>query len=95
MVFFYFNEVNLAIKRVEQRVQLGGHNIPEDVIIRRYYRGIKNLVNVFVNLCHNWTVVDNSSKDHNIIAEGNNINYNIINSEVWNNLKNIANNSQL
>ncbi len=94
MVFFYLNDVNLAIKRVEQRVHLGGHDIPKDVIIRRYYRGIKNLVNVFVNLCHNWTVVDNSSKDHSIIAEGSNKNYKIIDSKVWNNLKYIANNSQ-
>jgi predicted ABC-type ATPase len=70
LLFFWLNDVNLAIERVKIRVSEGGHNIPEDVVERRYYKGLKNLVKVFVNLCDYWMVIDNSDKSHLLIAEG-------------------------
>ena len=39
LIFFWLNDVNLAIKRVESRVLDGGHNIPEETIRRRYKKG--------------------------------------------------------
>jgi predicted ABC-type ATPase len=42
LLFFWLNDVNLAIERVKERVAEGGHHIPEDVIIRRYNKGILN-----------------------------------------------------
>jgi predicted ABC-type ATPase len=44
LIYFWLKSPKLAIARVKQRVASGGHNIPEDVIIRRYYRGQKNLI---------------------------------------------------
>jgi predicted ABC-type ATPase len=37
LVFFWLDTVELAIERVKTRVLEGGHNIPSDVIVRRYY----------------------------------------------------------
>ncbi|KIA98345.1 zeta toxin, partial [Flavobacterium sp. KMS] len=36
LLFFWLQDVNLAIERVRTRVQEGGHNIENDVIRRRY-----------------------------------------------------------
>lgn len=71
LLFFWLNDVNLALERVKTRVSEGGHNIPEDVIRRRYSKGISNFINVFVNLCDYWLVIDNSSRPYLFIAEGN------------------------
>ncbi|WP_332913099.1 zeta toxin family protein [Algoriphagus boritolerans] len=46
-LFFWLNSVELAISRVETRVKEGGHNIPEDVIRRRYKHGLKNFFQSF------------------------------------------------
>jgi predicted ABC-type ATPase len=70
LLFFWLNDVNLAIERVKTRVSEGGHNIPEDVIRRRYFRGIYNLSNKFIELCDFWIVIDNSSRPFNFVAEG-------------------------
>lgn len=43
LLFFWLNNVELAKERVKIRVKEGGHNIPEDIIERRYFKGIKNL----------------------------------------------------
>jgi len=92
LLFFWLNDVNLAIERVKTRVIEGGHNIPEDVIIRRYNRGLKNLIQNFVNLCDYWLVIDNSSRPYSFIAEGNEERETTVyNSETWATIKKIVN----
>ena len=60
------------IERVATRVSEGGHNIPSDVIRRRYANGIRNLVTLYTPICNFWTIYDNSSADAEIkiIASG-------------------------
>ena len=41
--FIALSSAELAISRVAERVAQGGHNIPEDVIKRRFTAGLKNL----------------------------------------------------
>ena len=92
LLFFWLNDVNLAIERVKTRVMEGGHNIPEEVIIRRYKKGIKNLTKVFVNLCDYWLVIDNSSRPYTFIAEGNEeLETMVYNQESWNKIKSSKN----
>ena len=70
LLFFWLNDVNLAIQRVEERVLEGGHHIPEDVIRRRYDKGMKNLKS-FIDLVDNWVVLNNSEDSFHFIAKGN------------------------
>jgi predicted ABC-type ATPase len=62
LLFFWLNSIELAKQRVALRVSEGGHNIPEDVIARRYQRGIKNLFNLYLPICDNLMAFDNSDK---------------------------------
>ncbi|MDN5210725.1 hypothetical protein QQ020_01660 [Fulvivirgaceae bacterium BMA12] len=39
----WLDSPELGKQRVKLRVEEGGHNIPADVIERRYFAGIKNL----------------------------------------------------
>lgn len=92
LLFFWLNDVNLAIERVKRRVSEGGHNIAEDVIVRRYYKGISNLIKVFTRLCDYWIVIDNSVEPIDIVARGKNIvNIEIKNIVTWNTILNLAN----
>jgi predicted ABC-type ATPase len=70
LLYFWLNDVNLAIERVKTRVNEGGHNIPEETIRRRYFRGIYNLTNKFTALCDFWIVINNSSRPFTFVAEG-------------------------
>lgn len=70
LLFIWLNDVELAIERVNIRVKDGGHNIPEEVIKRRYKKGISNLINIFMSLCSYWLVIDNSDKPLTFVAEG-------------------------
>ena len=70
IIFFWLNSPELAIKRVAERVQHGGHNIPEDIIRRRYVAGINNLVRLFMPEVDYWAIYDNSEQSRCKIASG-------------------------
>ncbi len=59
LFFIWLNSIELAKKRVAVRVEKGGHNIPEDVIKRRYTKGIKNFFKYVVE-ADDWYIYDNS-----------------------------------
>lgn len=51
---------DLAVSRVAQRVMQGGHNIPEDVIRRRFKAGLKNFNQYYCYAVNSWMLYDNS-----------------------------------
>lgn len=50
------------------RVKEGGHNIPEEVIERRYLKGIKNLFDIYLEIVDGALIFDNSYGKHELIA---------------------------
>lgn len=69
MLFFWLNNIDLAIERVATRVQEGGHNIPTDVIIRRYKRGICNLFDIYMPIVDECMIIDNSDGKRELVAK--------------------------
>ncbi|MDZ8055710.1 MAG: zeta toxin family protein [Aulosira sp. ZfuVER01] len=69
LIYFWLRSVDLAIERVAQRVASGGHSIPEDVIRRRYERGRRNLISLYLPLCDGWMIYDNSGSSPLFVAE--------------------------
>ncbi len=70
LIFFYLDSYELAIERVKNRVKEGGHNIPEQTIIRRYNAGLRNLFNLYIPVCDYWMIFDNSNIHSDLVAEG-------------------------
>lgn len=70
LLFFWLNSPELAIQRVAERVSKGGHNIPEDIIRKRYVSGIKNLFNLYADEVDSWSIYDNSTTHRRKVAVG-------------------------
>ncbi len=47
LFFLWLSDPNMAISRVQMRVRQGGHNVPRDIIIRRYHAGLNNLLTLY------------------------------------------------
>ncbi len=85
VLYLWLSSPDVAISRVRSRVAQGGHDIPQDVIIRRYYRSLFNFVSEYTNLAHNWYLVDNSGKYSDLIAcKLEKQPLNIIDENIWN-----------
>jgi predicted ABC-type ATPase len=89
LIFFWLQSSELAIERVRDRVQNGGHNIPDNIVLRRYSRSIKNFMDLYLPIANDWMVFDNSFTHPVKIAEKNNVrDHNIINKQAWNTFRN-------
>lgn len=70
LLYFWLKSPEQAIERVAERVSKGGHNIPQDIIVRRYYEGINNLFKIYMPIVDTWVLVNNSETPRNIVASG-------------------------
>lgn len=59
LLFFWLASPEMAIERVAKRVKEGGHNIPTETIVRRYWLGLQNFFNIFAPLVDSWMFFDN------------------------------------
>ena len=89
LLFFCLESPEQAIQRVAQRVSEGGHDIPENVIRRRFQLGISNLINLFIPICDSVLVYNNIKTPAQLIArkKSQNENIEVLNVEIWNQLK--------
>jgi predicted ABC-type ATPase len=67
--FIALSSPELAISRVAERVVQGGHNIPEEVIRRRYKAGLENLPK-YQKVVDSWVLLDGDSTELEKIAQG-------------------------
>jgi predicted ABC-type ATPase len=71
LMFIWLQSPELAVQRVLQRVEAGGHYIPEAVIQRRYSNGVRNFLSHYRPLADEWGVYDNSAYgDPKLVADG-------------------------
>jgi len=70
LLFLWLTTPEMARLRVNQRVSEGGHNIPDEVIRRRYTLGITNLFHLFIPLADEWAIYDNSVTPRVCVATG-------------------------
>ena len=70
VVYLWLRSPEIAIKRVADRVEAGGHDVAPDVIRRRYYTGLEYFFDLYSPVRDKWMLVDNSDKEFRIIAEG-------------------------
>ena len=70
LLFFSLATPEQAVQRVAKRVSQGGHNIPTDVIYRRFESGLANLFNLYMPIVDYWALYDNSNIPTRHIASG-------------------------
>ena len=61
--------MELAISRVQARVEQGGHDVSEPVIRRRFVKSWTNFTNLYRPLGDRWAIYDNSGPEPLLIEE--------------------------
>jgi len=69
LFFLWIPDVRLALTRIAQRVQEGGHYVPEPDVRRRFHRGLANLFGLYQDAVDSWSIFDNSTEKPTLIAE--------------------------
>lgn len=71
LIYLWVPSPEYSIARVARRVSQGGHDIPEEVIRRRYLAGLWNMRHLYLPLAHDAFVYDNSDRALRLIARRN------------------------
>ena len=87
IVFLWLPNQELAINRVAERVRMGGHNVPVEIIKRRYHAGLNNFFRLYQPIADTWYFYDNSIDVPNLIAHGKKSNKLVVMDEgFWHNI---------
>lgn len=69
MFYLKLPTAEFAVNRVRHRVSMGGHDVPEAVIRRRFQKSWDNFQNIYKNLADSWIVFDTSGELSKIIEQ--------------------------
>lgn len=75
LLFFWLPSPEMAEMRVAQRVAEGGHDIPREVIRRRYWLGLRNLLEIYAPEVDVWSMYDNTLLQEPIVLNNEVVDY--------------------
>ena len=83
LVYSFLQNCSVCIERVEKRVKNGGHNVPREDIVRRYYKSVVKFWNTYRLIADKWSLFFNGY-DYKplIVAFGSKDKYDIIDKEM-------------
>jgi predicted ABC-type ATPase len=67
LLFLWLPTPDLSVARVKGRVMLGGHDVPEAIVRRRYWRGLRNFFDLYQPLATTWRVYDSAVSGHPVL----------------------------
>jgi len=88
LAFLSLRSADLAVARVAERVRAGGHDVPENVVRRRFKGGLVNLFHVYPPVLDSWQVFDNSdlAQPHIIASSRGSTPPTVLDAAAWDNL---------
>lgn len=60
LIYLWVPDASQSVARVASRVRAGGHFVPDDVVRRRYERGLANFFGLYSPIADSWEMFDNS-----------------------------------
>ena len=92
LVYAFLQNCTDCIERVQKRVKNGGHNVPEEDIIRRYYKSIIKFWDEYRLMVDEWTIFYNGY-DYTpmIVSFGSMDSFYVANEEIQKNFNNVLN----
>lgn len=73
LIYLFLENPQTNILRVENRVRNGGHHVPTQDIIRRFYRSKNMFQHLYKDLVDDWSIYYNSNEIFEAIADKNQI----------------------
>ena len=68
LFFLWLPNADMAVDRVENRVEEGGHGVPAEDVRRRYQAGVRNLFRLYRPILNSWWLYDASRLPPKLIA---------------------------
>lgn len=84
LIYIFLENPDVCIERIKERVLNGGHHVPDDDVVRRYYRSKNNFWNVYKEMVNQWFLVYNSDLRFKEFCIGVKDQYDINDADIFN-----------
>ena len=83
IVFIFLKSAETCVARVRNRVQAGGHHVPTEDIVRRFYRSKHNFWYIYRYLVDEWYLFYNSAEHPQEVASGERNHFTVVNNDFF------------
>ena len=83
IVFIFLKSPETSVARVRNRVEAGGHHVPTEDVVRRFYRSKYNFWHTYRNLVDEWHLFYNSAEHPQEVASGEGDEVTVINNDFF------------
>ena len=84
IIYSYLDSPEFCENRINVRVLNGGHNIPREDIIRRFYRSKENFWKIYKAIADEWNMFYNGTSEYILVAQCSNQELEIYNENLYN-----------
>ncbi|OGI03501.1 MAG: hypothetical protein A2Y25_10940 [Candidatus Melainabacteria bacterium GWF2_37_15] len=78
LIYCFVDNPNICIERIKVRVKRGGHFVPDEDVIRRFYRSKSNLWYKYRDIVDKWMLFYNGIEKIELVASGIKGDYNLL-----------------
>lgn len=83
IVFLFLESLDVCIARVNKRVLAGGHGVPAEDIVGRFYRSKNNFWRIYKNQVDHWNLFYNSEEHIQEVAVGEGVQFTVTNEALF------------
>lgn len=83
IVFIFLKSPEMSVARVRNRVEAGGHHVPTEDVVRRFYRSKQNFWHIYRDLVDRWSLFYNSEEHFQEVASGERDQFTITNGDFF------------
>lgn len=84
LIYSFVETPEICINRIKARVLNGGHNIPDEDVIRRFYRSKSNFWSKYKNIVDEWAIFFNGESKFIQVAKSDNKDIEILSEVLYN-----------
>lgn len=82
-IYIFLDSVKQNIERIKHRVAMGGHNVPNADVERRYERSMKNFKHI-IPMVNYWELYYNGENSYELVARGTSTKLDITDDALYN-----------
>ena len=83
IVFIFLKSAETCVARVRNRVRAGGHHVPTEDVVRRFYRSKHNFWYIYKDMVDGWHLFYNSAEHPQEVASGERNHFTVINNDFF------------
>ena len=83
IVFIFLKSAETSVARVRNRVSAGGHDVPTEDVVRRFYRSKHNFWYIYKDLVDGWHLFYNSAEHPQEVASGEGNQFTVIKNDFF------------